>query len=480
MSDAQPPPERPGDGSAEVAPAPVDPRVAAQVVGALLLFGRLLLASGDAVSDINLRLRAIATAWGAPYVQFIVLPDLMLVSFSPDEPAHIMSRDLAADHLQLDKVTRLLSLCRQAQRGEVAPAEAIAALREIETAKRHVSFAGQVAGTVILTLGAALLFRPDDASLPLLLALGALVGVIQNLSSRVSGLTAIIPVAISFVAATAAFLVTGDRHETAPIEALIPALTVVLPGALLTMSAVDLASGDTVSGSSRFLEGLLQLALLAFGILAAAQLAGVNPSATSAHGDAFGAWAPWLGVVVFAVGVAVRESAPRTMLPWLLLVLFVAHGAQMLGDLLFGAILSGFVGTLVTVPWVQFLERYRTAPPAFALFLPAFLMLVPGALGLLGISELVVTEKGNALDGMVNALAAILAIALGILVGTRVTHIVSAARRARKRLQASLPVPLDQIGLRPRRGTSLAGRVRGRLRGSTHGVRRDSDTAGGG
>lgn len=413
----------------------------ARLVEALLLLGRLLLASGDAVSDINLRLRAVSGAWGAPEAQFIVLPNLMMASFDPNRPAHIMSRDLAAEHLRLDQVIKVMHLARVAERGEIQPAEAIVQLQEIERSKLRRPILPEVIGSVILTFGVALMFRPDDANIPLYIGLGALVGLMQAVASRVPGLTAIMPVVIAFTASAAAFLVTGSKYDATPIEALVPALTILLPGALLTMSAVDLASGETVSGSSRFLEGMLQLALLAFGIFAAATLVGVQPSTTEAHGSGFGTWAPWLGVPVFAIGIALRESAPLRMLPWLLIVLLVAHAAQLLGDVLFGAILSGFLATLILVPLVQFFERFKTTPPAFALFMPAFLMLVPGALGLLGVSELATIEPTNGIGGLVSAISAILSIALGILVGTRITRILSVARSARTQIQQTLRLP---------------------------------------
>lgn len=410
-----------------------------------MMFGRLLLASGDAVSDIDLRLRNIATVWGAPEAQFIVLPSLMMASFDPERPAHIMSRDLASEHLRLDQVIRVMHLARVAERGRLRPDEANRQLREIERSKLKRSIVPEVAGTVIMTFGMALMFRPDDATIPLYLGLGVLVGLMLALGRKLPGLSSVMPVLVAFVASIIAFSVTGDRYGSAPIEALVPALTVLLPGALLTMSAVDLASGEVVSGSSRFLEGMLQLALLAFGIFAAASLMGVQPSVSQAHGAGFAAWAPWVGVPVFAVGVALRESAPRTIVPWLLLVLFAAHLAQLGGDALFGPILSGFTATLVVVPLVQYLERFDSAPPAFALFLPAFLMLVPGSLGLLGVSGLASVEPTNAgIGGIVSALSAILSIALGLLVGTRVMRVLRPARAVTERLGKTLRLPLDQ------------------------------------
>lgn len=413
-----------------------------ELVEGLMLLGRLLLASGDAVSDINLRLRSIATVWGAPEAQFIVLPDLMMASFDPNRPAHIMSRNLASDHLRLDQVIRVMHLARLAEKGKVQPQETVRRLQEIERSRLRRSVLPEVIGTVIMTFGMALLFRPDDASIPLYLALGLLVGLMLAFGRKVTGVSTVMPVAVAFVTSVVAFSLTGDRYGSASVEALIPALTVLLPGALLTMSAVDLASGEVVSGSSRFLEGMLQLALLAFGIFAAASLLGVQPSTSEASGSGFGAWAPWVGVAVFAFGVALRESAPRGILPWLLLVLYVAHLGQIAGDAMFGPILSGFTATLIVVPLVQFLERFDSAPPAFALFLPAFLMLVPGSLGLLGVSELAAVEPTNGgIGGIVSALSAILSIALGLLVGIRVMRVVRPARDAGRRLQQTLKLP---------------------------------------
>lgn len=416
-----------------------------ELIEALMLLGRLLLASGDAVSDINQRLRSTATAWGAPEAQFIVLPDLMLASFDPNQPAHIMSRDLASEHLRLDQVVRVMHLARLAEDGKLEPADAIPRLKTIERSKLRRPFLPEVLGTVIMTFGMALLFRPDDASLALYLGLGTLVGLMLAIGRRLHGLETVMPVIVAFVTSLVAFGVLGDRFGTTSVEALIPALAVVLPGALLTMSAVDLASGEVVSGSSRFLEGMLQLALLAFGIFAAASLMDVQPSTSEAHGSGFGAWAPWVGVAVFAVGMALRESAPRGILPWLLLVLYVAHTAQIAGDAMFGPILSGFVATMVVVPLVQSLERFESAPPAFALFLPAFLMLVPGSLGLLGVSELASIEPTNGgIGGIVSALSAILSIALGLLVGIRVMNVLRPARDVGRRLQKlTLPTPRD-------------------------------------
>ncbi len=86
------------------------------------------------------------------------------------------------------------------------------------------------------------------------------------------------------------------------------------------MATVELSTGDMLAGSARLVDGLERLLLLTFGITMGAQLAGLTPP-TSQGRSALGAWAPWLGVLIFGAGQYVASSAPRRTLGWLLIVL---------------------------------------------------------------------------------------------------------------------------------------------------------------
>ena len=164
-----------------------------------------------------------------------------------------------------------------------------------------------------------------------------------------------------------------------------------LPGALLTMGTVDLALGETITGASRFVAGLLQLTVLAIGILVGAELVGdpkAGPVAGSAA-DTLSSWAPWAGVAIFGAGIYVHNCAPKRSLGWLLVVLFAAYIGQLVGKQILDATLSGFVGAVVMVPIAHLVARAPSAPPAHVTILPAFWLLVPGAIGLIGITEIV-------------------------------------------------------------------------------------------
>jgi uncharacterized membrane protein YjjB (DUF3815 family) len=113
-------------------------------------------------------------------------------------------------------------------------------------------------------------------------------------------------------------------------------------------------------------------------------------------------------------------SSPRGSLPWVLLVLLGAYAAQLAGALA-AAPLAGFVGALVIAPLAALVERTPHGPPAAVTTLPAFWLLVPGALSLLGLSDLV-NGGPEAAQEIANAVVAVFGIALGTLVGSAVTR----------------------------------------------------------
>ena len=55
--------------------------------------------------------------------------------------------------------------------------------------------------------------------------------------------------------------------------------------------------------------------------------------------------------------------------------------------LVLGGVLSAFVGALVMTPVAVWAARHPSGPPALVSFMPAFWLLVPGALGLLGLTK---------------------------------------------------------------------------------------------
>ena len=209
---------------------------------------------------------------------------------------------------------------------------------------------------------------------------------------------------------------------------MVASLVVFLPGAALTTAVLELAAGQMISGSGRLISGLMQLTLLAFGIVAGVEAVGIPTTEVfNSSGNLLGAWAPWLGVFVFAVGVLVANSAPPRSFLGLLLVLYAAWIGQVVGNAIFGGYLSALVGALVMTPTAVWVSRLPSAMPATALFLPGFWLLVPGALGLIGLAKF--AGKGAGTQDLVATAVSIFAVAIGVLCGTLLLEAAAATRR---------------------------------------------------
>ena len=100
-----------------------------------------------------------------------------------------------------------------------------------------------------------------------------------------------------------------------------------------------------------------------------------------------------------------------------LLVLYIAYSAQVLGDGLLGGVLSAFVGALCVTPVCALVARQPSGPAALVSFTPAFSLLVPGAIGLVGVAD-VLGGDAAAGDSLVATLSTMVAIALGVLAGS--------------------------------------------------------------
>jgi uncharacterized membrane protein YjjB (DUF3815 family) len=259
---------------------------------------------------------------------------------------------------------------------------------------------------------------PSLMNLAAAAVLGAIIGILKTFT----GGRPVLAAPISVVAAAAVSLLVSIAIQKglpiSPLCVVVPPLVTFLPGGMLTIGMVELAYGDMVSGSSRLISGFVQLVLLTFGLAAGATMAGVAYEDLQRFSGEWvaGAWMPWLGVMVFAVGVHLHFSGPRGALPWMLLVMLPAFATQKVSLGLFPSEISGFFGTLVATPLGYLIQQRFKGPPAMVTFLPSFWLLVPGSLSLLSVAQRL-NDRHAGTESLIGAIFAITSIALGTLVG---------------------------------------------------------------
>ncbi|MGO4258002.1 threonine/serine ThrE exporter family protein [Marmoricola sp. RAF53] len=402
------------------APAPVPDQPPAAVLDLLRRLGVALCQSGEAVDRVGRILEDVAAAYDARQVRFFVLPTGVFVRLQIGESATIDFSPGSVDQLRLDQIDALYRLVDLIRRRRVDVRGASTELDRILASRPRFGPLVAIAGTAVLTLGLGLLLNPTASAVPAYPALGVLVGIMAWWAARSEALALVLTVSTAFVVSWAAFEFAQPLLNANALDLVIPSLVTLLPGATLTIATVELSSGSIMSGSTRLVFGLERLLLLAFGIAMGAQLAGTAGAVTGSAAP-LGPWAPWLGVLLLGFGHFYASSAPSSALVWLLLVLSLAYGVQVVSGEILGSLASCFVAGAVIVPVAYTVQERAGGPPAQVTFLPAFWLLVPGALGLEGVTEILSEGQAAGIADFLNALLSIVAIAIGVLVGSAVT-----------------------------------------------------------
>lgn len=409
--------------------------------------GASLLASSQATSDVEDTLNRLAEKYDRGDLRVFVLPTLVLVEDPRSTPAQTSIFAAEDDPLRLDQVGEVERLVRHASELVPPPDEVIGQLREIRATRARFGPVLSVLGYTLLTVGFGLVLNPTITALPVYLVLGVIVGSIVLTGNRIATLSLILPVLTAFTVTLLISLLVRPLVHDDVLRLVAPALVSFLPGLTLTIAAVELTSGQMMAGASRLVYGIARLGLLAFGVFAGITIAG-EPPVPTATPTQLGAWAPWVGILLVSIGYYLYSSAPRHSLVWILYALVVAYSAQLLGDLLLGPEMSGLIGAIIVIPAVMLAGRLTAAPATAVMLTCAYWLLVPGAMGFIGLSE-AASGSAGATAMILRTFGSLTAIAIGMVLGAGLTRDVVAMARAWKQSR------LGEPRVRRQRGTQI-------------------------
>lgn len=345
--------------------------------------------------------------------QFLALPNYVQVGSPTGDGLYIGNPDFS---LRYDQSFPLATLVARAPTGTVSPQDGMAELDRIRNLDKRFPVWLTVLGYAIQSVGLALILQPTQWSLIGAATLGLLVGALSVVGRRIEAIGYMLPTICAFLVAFIVFSFNNRWHVGADsLRALAAPLATFLPGAAITLAVIELATHHVVSGASRLVAGFMQIAQLAFGILIAAQLAGVaDANLVIAEFNRLGPWAPFVGVLVYGLGIWLNFGPPTKFLPWMVLMLYTAYAGQWVGNALLGSYASGFGGGLTLILFALAISHRPTTPPTMSLVVPGFWLLVPGSLGFIGVTQLIGTDSTTVFSA---TLISMMSIAVGVQTG---------------------------------------------------------------
>jgi uncharacterized membrane protein YjjP (DUF1212 family)/uncharacterized membrane protein YjjB (DUF3815 family) len=374
--------------------------------------GATMSAANYPVTMVSAVMAATSKAYGLDN-QFLALPNYVQVGSPRGESLYISNPDFV---LRYDQSFPLAKLVARAPDGTVAPADGMAEIMRIRNLDKRFPVWLTILGYAVQSTGLALILQPTPLSLIGATTLGLLVGVLFVAGRRIEAIGYMLPTICAFLVALIVFEFNERWHVGVDsLRALAAPLATFLPGAAITLAVIELTTRHVVSGASRLVAGFMQIAQLAFGILIAAQVAGVADShLVTTEINRFGAWAPYLGVLVYAIGIWLNFAPPTRFLPWMVLMLYTAYVGQWIGNELLGSYASGFGGGLTLILFALAISHRPNTPPTMSLVLPGFWLLVPGSLGFMGVTQLLGTHSTAVFTA---TLISMMSIAVGVQTG---------------------------------------------------------------
>lgn len=389
-----------------------------QLLKFLTELSRALTTAGIAVMSIESILKKICQAYGFKAEEVISLPTFLIIKIADDDSKALEVTLQKPGVLPLDQVSRLYELINQAVNAEITPEQGIRRINEIINVKRQHNYIKNILGYALFSTGLGMLFLPTFKGLFFCGALGAIAGLILAYSEDKTKLTLVLPVLTAFTVSTVFFLGVKQGIINGSLTIMVPALAYFIPGAVLSTGMFELAANNLVSGAARLVQGVVILLLLLFGVIVGLQVAGLPEDYIIANtATPLYWWAPYIGVLIFALGMYLLMCIRNKDMLGVLIVLFTTFLGQQAGNYLLGGLFGAFIGSVIMTMIGTFLERSKLRTPYYVSIIPAFWILVPGSLGFISLAALVGQNYSSSIASLIQVVLTFVAISTGLLIG---------------------------------------------------------------
>ncbi len=197
------------------------------------------------------------------------------------------------------------------------------------------------------------------------------------------------------VAIVAAVLASGIAQFDPSINisiVVLSAIIIFIPGLTLTLGLAELSARHLVSGTARFMDGLMTLFKLYFGAILGITLGRLLWSKVAYVPAApVPDWTIWLAVATLSSCLVVMFKSRLKDAPWGILAGFIAYISTLWANNFLEPSLSAFIGAFAVGVYSNLFARWMQAP-ALIVSLQGVVLLVPGSKVYIGLNTLISGE----------------------------------------------------------------------------------------
>ncbi len=417
----------------------------------------LLLHSAEGAFELRDTVQAVGRAYGAHAEILAVTEGAALTVRHPDGGAYNDTVRIGPELTRLDLVSKAKFLVNRILAGELSAAAASSELTGLQSSRQPYPSWLRFIGVILFATGFAPGIEQSWREVTAAAILGAVMGAMFVAADWASGLRVLLPIVGTLVVAIIAFeALHAQSAQGGAVLLMIPGLFILIPGDLLCAATVEIAVGQYTPGAVRLAQAGVTLLQLAAGVIIAAELTGVGLKPLSqpgAPGPSLPDWVIALAWIPFTVGLALTFNARMRDVPWMLLLVYLAWGAQELvlahslvvpseGET--GATGAVFVAAALLAFAAGVLEQFRKLPPRGVMILGGFFALTVGAVALRGITMLAGVPRVQGFNDIRDATEETVALTLGLIAGAVPAAAIAAYRHARKSGRSR---PADGSGL---------------------------------
>jgi uncharacterized membrane protein YjjP (DUF1212 family) len=271
----------------------------------------------------------------------------------------------------------------------------------------------QILAYGLASMGMSVIFGGGWREMVLAALVGLLVGTAVRLALRRPGLSRLTPVLGGLISSLGGALLGRFLPSASHPILVLSGIIVLVPGFGLLVSMQELGTGNLVAGTSRLAGTFLVFLLLAFGVGLGQRLGGAWLVGVPSDPIPLPPWtvAPALAQVAFGF-LVIFQGDPGDF-PWTLGACVLAWGTAHLGTGLLGPEAGAGLAALALGSACNQYAR-RTRRPGAVLLLPSLMLILPGSLGVKGLSMMMHGQTLEGLQAAFQAVSVTLALMLGL------------------------------------------------------------------